>query len=113
MVFRRPLGPRIVLILMALWMIALPLVEATTGRNGWVVMAPVIPVACLFGGIMVLLTLRRYELRLDLERHTYRLTYGWFFRSRVRSGSWQDFAGVFVRTARARGGEMSAVGLAE
>ena len=111
MVFRRPLGPRILLILAGLWLIAVWPLAGATGRNGWVKMSPVIPPACLLGGSLILLASRRYDLRLDLERQTYRLTSGWLLRSRVRSGSLLDFAGVYVRIVRTSGGETSSVGL--
>ncbi len=38
------------------------------------------------------------ELHLDLERHTYRLVRGWPFFPVTRSGTWEDMAGVSVRS---------------
>ena len=111
MVFRDPLGLRLWMIMMMLWLIASVVLLIVNDIDRKINLFFMLPLACVFSGPMVLLASRRGELRLDLEKHTYRFTDKSLFHSRMYSGSWQDFAGVFVRTPQTPSGDCH-VGLA-
>jgi hypothetical protein len=102
MVYRLPVLIRLCLATAGLWLMALPLLFPQAGFGPLET-----PVAVAFTGMGLLLLClgaRRYELSLDQRRHTYRLIRGWLIWSQVQLGTYDDFAGVFVRPSPALGG---------
>lgn len=51
------------------------------------------------------------ELRLDKERHTYWLRFGTFLKPQIRSGTWEDIRGLFVRPIHGKGGTTISYGI--
>ena len=112
LVFRPPLGLRLWMIMLVLWLIACILLQVINKVDVVGNLFVLLPVAIVAGGFIVLVASRRPELRLDLEQHTYRFTDTNLFRSRVHLGPWKDFTGVFVRISRTESGDICHVGLA-
>ena len=112
LVFRPPFGLRLWLIMLPLWLVVCILLSVIDNIDVAGSLFVLLPVACLAEGFIVWLASRRSVLRLNLEQHTYQFTDITLFRSRVHSGSWQDFAGIFVRISKGRSGDMCHVGLA-
>ncbi len=98
MVFRDPLGLRLWMIMLVLWLTACVVLRTVNNIDTEVNLFFMLPLSCVLAAPFILLASRRGEMRLDLERRTYRFTEKTLFRSRVHSGPWKDFAGIFVRT---------------
>ena len=111
MVFRDPLGLRLWMIMLVLWLIACVVLQIVNNIDTEDNLFFMLPLSCVLAAPFILLASRWGELRLDSERRTYRFTEKTLFRSRVHSGPWKDFAGVFVRIPRTRSGDCH-VGLA-
>lgn len=112
MVFRSPLGLRLWMILLVLWLFFCIVLLVFNDINVVSNLFVLLPAVCVAGGSAVLLASKRSELHLDLRQNTYRFREKTLFRSREHSGSWQDFQGVFVRTTQLEFGEACHVGLA-
>lgn len=83
-----------------LWRLVVPWLTEGGSGNGWIWNTYLITLGALFGLPLLALASQRYEMRLDMRQRTYRLTQGWLLYTTVKSGTWEDFAGVFVQHNR-------------
>ena len=107
LVFRRPRGMRLFAGIMGLFVIVGGPVsfwyrymdERSSGSEAvrvscWAVMA----LLSIASGVLPTYLSGPEDLYLDMDSHTYRLVSGWPLFPAIRSGSWDDMAGIYVRS---------------
>ncbi len=98
--FRKPFEMRAVLGAFGLISVATPFwvgIEAWKQQDGNAcAMLPFFAALCFGFGALFFSLAGPADLYLDMERRTYRLVRGWPFLARTRSGTWEDFWGVWV-----------------
>jgi len=113
--FRPPPVSRLFLTGVGLWFVLIPpwlMVRNARASTGWFLFTFLELMFCSAAAVLLWAVGQRCELILDTQHRTYRFTSGWSLLPRVRSGPWDDFAGVFVRCIPINGSEQCAVGLA-
>ena len=105
--FRKPWGVRLFMALLAAFIITgYPLLYAVgafdvrgrppiSAAETWALFG-LLEIICIGVGLPLLYLSGPNELFLDVDRRTYRHVYGWPFRPRVREGSWEEMAGVYI-----------------
>ena len=114
MIFCDPLFRRIITAAFGLLVLApIPdlISEGHQLGNSWGICGFVIFLFGSFGTLLLAIASRRRVLRIDLERRTYRLRWGWLFWTRAIAGEWQDFSGVFIRGTDLKNSQRFYVGL--
>ena len=91
-----------------LWRLVVPWLTEGNPGDAWIYNAYLIIFGALLGLPLLGFASQRYEMRLDMRQHTYRLIQGWLLHTRIKSGTWEDFAGVFVKVGS---GQIYSVGL--
>lgn len=113
--FRLPPEIRLFLAGFGLWFASAPpwlIVRNIRDATGWFLFVLIELMFCGAAALLLWGAGQRCELEMNTERRTYRFTSGWGLWPRVRSGRWDDFAGVFVRCVPVQNGEQCTVGLA-
>ncbi len=115
MTFRVPPAARLFLSGMGLWLVLTPPLlmtkDITDGATLFLFLFYEL-MACALGGLCLWAAGIRGELSLDFDHRTYRYRYGWGLQNRMRSGGFEEFAGVFVRCVSGRETGTHIVGLA-